>query len=65
MKPHFVVLEDFFNKKLLIQVSNICSIEEDDNEKDCCLVTYKINEQLHRCVRLRGAFENIAIRLSS
>lgn len=61
---NFVVLENLKKKKLLIQVPNICSIEEDD-EEDYRLVTYKINEQLHRCVKVKETFEEITAKLFS
>lgn len=47
---------DDLPKRIAIDAERVCSIEE---EVDYCLVTYVVNTQLHRYVKVNDSFDYI------
>lgn len=54
--PLLLTTTDKLSKRIAVSCEDICSIEE---EPDYCLVTYRINDVLHRCVKVKESFNDI------
>lgn len=50
-------IDDSLPKRIAIDADRVCSIEEEVGRH--CLVTYEINAQLHRYVKVKDSFDFI------
>jgi len=61
--PCFLILKNLKGKRQVIQLANISSIEEDDNE-DFRLVTYSVNSQVQRHVKVQESIDEIIAKIN-